>query len=207
MTDAFLVLLASYGLPLLFVTTMASCLALPIPASLAMLTVGAFAASGEMPIVMTGLIAFCGAILGDQVGYLIGSTGQTHLSNYISRHPRRARLLAQSIEILRRRGGPGVFLSRWLFSPLGPYVNFAAGAAGQGWSRFSIWAMAGEAVWVILYIGLGFLFAENLAAIAELAGDISGLMAGLAVMAVTALWLWHAWHERRRTPPRQGHEQ
>ncbi|WP_137701982.1 DedA family protein [Marimonas lutisalis] len=198
MNDWLLPLLVSYGLPLVFLATLLSCLALPVPSSLVMLTAGAFSATGELSLLPTVLAAFTGAVIGDQIGYFIGSTGQSRLATYIDAHPKRAALLARAVGFLRRHGGPGVFFSRWLVSPLGPYVNFAAGAAALRWPRFALWGASGELVWVALYVGLGFAFSENLAAVAEFASDISGILAGLAVMLGSGLWLRHALHETRK---------
>lgn len=192
MSDWLLLQLADYGLPLLFLTTALSCLALPVPASLVMLTAGAFAAGGDLDVMPTALSALAGALIGDQLGYAIGRAGQSRLHGYIDRYPKRAALLARAVTLLRQRGGLGVFLSRWLVSPLGPYVNFAAGAAALRWRQFTLWGAAGEALWVSLYVGLGYAFAENLTAVAEFASNISGLLAGLAVMAGSGLWLRRA---------------
>ncbi len=68
---------------------------------------------------------------------------------------RRAALMGKATGYLRDRGALAVFLSRWLFSPLGPYVNFAGGAARLDWGRFTWAGIAGETVWVALYVGLG----------------------------------------------------
>ncbi|MDQ2089098.1 DedA family protein [Marimonas arenosa] len=198
MSEALFQLLAAHGVPLLALTTLASCLALPVPSSLMMLAAGAFAASGDLGLATTATAALIGALIGDQLGYLVGRRGQARLDRLITAYPRRAAVLTRARGLLQRRGGIGVFLSRWLFSPLGPYVNFAAGAAGVTWARFTFWGAAGEIVWVSLYVGLGYAFADNLAAAAEFSSDISGLLAGLALMVLTGMWLVRALREHRR---------
>ena len=198
MSDWIFQTLAAHGVPLLALATLLSCLALPVPSSLMMLAAGAFAASGDLALTGAALAALAGALLGDQLGFALGRSGQSRLDRLIAAHPKRAAILARATALLRRRGGAGVFLSRWLFSPLGPYVNFAAGAAGLGWVRFTAWAAAGETIWVSLYTGLGYAFADNLAAVAEFASDISGLLAGLALMGGTGLWLARALRDRHK---------
>ncbi|MDU8926478.1 DedA family protein [Alisedimentitalea sp. MJ-SS2] len=198
MTSWALNLLGQYGAPLLGLITLASCLALPVPASLVMLTAGGFAASGDLDLPLVSAAALAGAIFGDQIGFFLGRGGQSALYRLIDRYPRRAAILTRARDLLQRGGGIGVFLSRWLFSPLGPYVNFAAGAAGLNWLRFTVWGAAGELVWVSLYVGLGYGFSHNIAAVAQFAGDISGLLAGLALMLVTGLWLRHVVREHHR---------
>jgi membrane protein DedA with SNARE-associated domain len=200
--DALFAIVANYGGTALFVVTFLSCLAMPVPASLMMLTGGAFAASGDLVLTTAILSAYAGAVAGDQTGYLIGRSCAGPLERWASARRSRAFLLGRAQNSIEAWGGVGVFLSRWLVSPLGPYVNFAGGAGRMHWVRFSAWGAAGEAIWVGLYVGLGYAFAESLPAIAEFAADFNGVIAG-AVVAV-GIWLWLRLIQRRRGRLRQS---
>ncbi len=183
MTEALVALIPDYGLALIFLATLLSCLALPVPSSLMMLAGGAFAAGGDLALGQVALAAYAGALIGDQLGFAIGRWGQRHVEALLTRHPRRAALIERARGFSRRWGGPGVYFSRWLVSPLGPYVNFLTGAARMSWARFSLWDAAGEATWVALYVGLGYLFAGQIEAVADLASNLSGaLAAGLVTI-------------------------
>ncbi|MBZ0128188.1 MAG: VTT domain-containing protein [Rhodobacteraceae bacterium] len=181
MTDMILAMVPTYGLPLLAAVVFLSCLALPVPSSLAMLTSGSFVGAGDLALVPTVLTALFAALAGDQTGYLIGRKAGAPALRWLARKRDRKVLIARARAWIARRGGIGVFLSRWLFSPLGPYVNLIGGATGLGWTRFTLWGAAGEAVWVAMYVGLGVVFAGNIAAGAELAADFSGILAGGAI--------------------------
>lgn len=191
MIDYFFSFVTGYGVWALALTTFLSCLALPVPASLAMLAAGGFVASGDLAGTEVVLAAFVGAIFGDQVGFGLGRFGQGAVDG-LSAHPKRGKMLRKAVQDLKAKGGSLVFFSRWLVSPLGPYVNLAAGAMGMSWRRFVLGDMAGEAVWVLLYVGLGYFFAENIGALADILGSLSGLLAALAVAAAAGLWLLHA---------------
>ena len=192
MIETLLALVPAYGLYIIAAATFLGCLAVPIPSSLIMLTGGAFVASGDLAGPATWVTAYLGAVLGDQAGFRIGALGAERLGGKAAALAERARALAG------RWGGPGVFLSRWLFSPLGPYMNFVTGASGMGWLRFSLWGAAGEAVWVTLYIGLGYGFAAQIEAVAEIAGNLSGVLAAGAVTLALGLWLRAALRADRR---------
>jgi membrane protein DedA with SNARE-associated domain len=196
--DALFGIVANYGSAALLVVTFLSCLAVPVPASLMMLTGGAFAASGDLDLARTCLAAFVGAVAGDQVGYLIGRSCGGPLERWAAGRRSRAFLLGRARTAIDEWGGPGVFLSRWLVSPLGPYVNFAGGAGRMHWARFSGWGAAGEAVWVGLYVGLGYAFAESLPAIAEFAADFNGIIAAGVVAVGLGLWLRVLYRRRTR---------
>ncbi len=191
MTEWLLAALADYGVTLLFFATLASCLALPVPSSLLMLSGGAFVASGDLSATAVVGGALAGALVGDQAGYFLGQSGKAQLNRALTSRPRRAALMARARKMTDRWGGVSVFLSRWLVSPLGPYVNFAGGAAGQNWLTFTFWGAMGEMVWVTAYVGLGYGFANNIEMAADLAGNVLGLLSALAVVAGSAWWLVH----------------
>lgn len=188
MTEGVIGLLASWGAPALFLVTLASCLALPVPSSLMILTGGALAVSGDYSVLTIISAALSGAILGDQIGFGLSRLGQRHVG-VTGATGRKAMLIRRARALIEKRGNIGVFLSRWLFSPLGPYANLAAGLMGMRWARFTLWAVLGEAVWVLLYTGLGMLFSYNIAYIADLSSDVIGIATGGALSLGLAWWL------------------
>jgi membrane protein DedA with SNARE-associated domain len=205
MTDTLFVLVATYGGAALFVVTFFSCLAVPVPSSLMMITGGAFAATGDLLLGGMVLSAYAGAVIGDQVGYLVGRLGAIPLERWAGARRNRTVLLHRARLAISEWGGPGVFFSRWLVSPLGPYVNFASGAGKMEWARFTLWGAVGEAVWVSVYVGLGYAFANNLELVVDIVTDFSGLVVGAVLTAGIGLVLVaiHRRQERRRGRARQ----
>ena len=183
MTEAALDLLLGGGPVILALATFLSCLALPVPSSILMLSAGAFAASGDLNLATVVLAALAGAVLGDQAGFLLGRAGQGRIATLATRSDAAIRLAADASRLIQHRGNTGVFLSRWLFSPLGPYVNFAAAGLGMDRARFTLWAALGEVVWVTLYVGLGFVLSDRLSALADILANVSGAFAAAALTA------------------------
>lgn len=188
-TDAIFALLSAYGPMVVFASAFLSCLALPIPTSIMMLAGGAFAAAGDLSLTNVVLAAFTGAVIGDQTGYAIGRFGGGTVLDYLAQRPARQAVLSRARLFVDRWGSVGVFLSTWAVAPLGPWVNFVAGATGLGWLRFAIWDILGEMVWVTLYVGLGYSFAARIESLASLMGNVVGLLAALVVAAAMALWI------------------
>jgi membrane-associated protein len=192
MTDFILTLAADYGVPLLFSVTFLSCLALPVPSSLLMLASGGFAAAGDLSFGAVAAAAFCGAVIGDNLGYWIARRFGPRLTSWLATRPRRAAMRDKSQAFMQKWGGSSVFFSCWLVAPLGPYVNYVSGLTGFSWPRFALWGMAGEVVWVGLYVGLGYLFADNITAISALLGSVSGFLVAFVVAVGLGFWLVHA---------------
>ena len=192
MTDWLLALVPQYGLWLLAATTFLSCLMVPIPASVLMLTAGGFAAAGDLVLGQAVLAAVAGAVLGDQLGFWAGrGLGRTLLGR-LRQDPGRDRLLARADALMGRRGLAAVFLSRWLVSPLGPYVNLIAGSTGYPWGRFSLAGAAGETVWAALYVGAGFAFGGNIALAGNAIGSLLGMIGGAGAVLALGYWLYHS---------------
>jgi membrane-associated protein len=206
-TETALALVPVWGVWLVAVATFASCLAMPIPSSLIMLAAGGFVASGDLTGWQVATAALMGAVLGDQTGFVLGRAGGAPLVARLRRTPRRAALITDAEAMIARHGGIGVFLTRWLMSPLGPYVNFLAGAARMDHGRFTVSGIAGETVWVAIYVGLGFVFADRIVALGQLLGNLSGLLAAGAVTIVLGIWMLRLVSRgsgRRREPLDKG---
>ena len=189
-TDLAFGLVASHGIAIILGITFLSCLAIPVPSSFVMLAVGAFVNPEDLTGWQVVAAAFGGAVLGDQLGYELGRFGGAPLLARLERSPGRAQVLNRSRGLIDRRGGWAVFLTRWAISPLGPYVNPLAGALGMGRLRFAAFGWTGEAIWVAIYVGLGYLFASNIVWLAELAGNLMGLVTAGSVTVLLGLFLW-----------------
>lgn len=201
MTEALLALVSDWGALALAVATFLSCLAMPVPTSVMMLAAGAFVATGDLELAPVLGLAFAGAVLGDQAGFFLGRFLGAGVTRRLRRHPARARPVQRAEAALRRHGALAVFLSRWLFSPLGPYVNAAAGLAGMRWGRFSAMSALGEGVWVALYTGLGFVFAGQLGMVADILGNSVGLLTSGLIAVLAGVFLFRKIPRRRRARP------
>jgi len=192
MTETLLSLVVVWGVPLIVVSTFLSCLALPVPASLVMLAGGAFAATGDIVLWQAVLGALAGAVAGDHAGFLTARSAAGRFGRWMRARPPRRAALDRAQGFLHRRGGVAVFLSRWLLSPLGPWVNAAAGLSDMPLRRFTPWEVAGETVWVTLYIGVGYTAAGNIEAAQAAIGNALGAIAAGAGAAASGWWLWRA---------------
>ncbi|SEW05568.1 membrane protein DedA, SNARE-associated domain [Cognatiyoonia koreensis] len=192
MSEIALALVADYGVPIVFCVTFLSCLALPVPSSLLMLASGGFAATGDLSLTAVLVAAFAGAVLGDNTGYWIARVSGDRMSDWFQRNPKRAALRNRGQGFMQKWGGSSIFFSCWLVAPLGPYINYVSGLTRFHWPRFALWGIAGETVWVSLYVGLGYVFADNITAVASLLGNASGFVTAFAAVVGLGYWLWTA---------------
>lgn len=184
MTEQLLELLTSYGLPALFLILIVASAGIPLPVTLLLIACGSFVAQGEIGFWQVLVVSAVGAITGDQLGYFLGRWGGRHLVLRVTKRFGGALMIERAEAFARRWGGAGVFLSRWLVTPLGPWINLTSGVAGYSWPRFLFWDVLGEAVWVVLYVSLGKIFSDRVSALADLLGNLTWVIIGLIAAAI-----------------------
>ena len=132
------------------------------------------------------------AVLGDTVGYEIGRHFGPRLLRLRVIESRGRRILdAQAM--LARRGGPAVFLGRWVafFRAVMPAL---AGSSRMRYPTFLAYNAAGGVAWAAVTVGIGYLAGESYARVEKLVGRGSALV--VAVIVLAALVVWQA--RRRR---------
>jgi membrane-associated protein len=196
MSEEVLAALARYGLSALFVIVAVAAIGVPLPVTLLLIVTGSLAAQGVINIWWAIAVAAVGASAGDQIGYAIGHWGGKALVNRIVRMLGKADGLKQVETRAAKLGGAGIFFSRWLLTPLGPWVNFAAGIANYSWLRFSIWDFVGETLCAALYICVGLAFSDRVQAIAEVLGNLTWAAVGVVIAAFLG---WKLFSRQRQT--------
>ncbi len=184
---------ADFGAIAIFFITLVAAVGLPLPASFMLMVAGALVEQGELVRWSVLFAAASGAILGDHVGYCVGRVGGRGLAQRLSARLRTEHLLQRADHLAHKYGGPSIFFSRWLVGGLGPYVNLTTGITHYPLPRFSMWDVAGEVLWVLLYVTLGALFSEQLSSVAEAAGDFTWLIVGLLATLLLARRLAREW--------------
>jgi membrane-associated protein len=183
-TDQLLGALSQYGLPVLFGVIVIAAAGIPLPISMMLVAAGSFVELGEMKLWQVIVVASAGAVLGDQIGYALGRWGSHHVVLRIKRRKNGASKIAQAEAFTKRWGATGIFFSRWLITPLGPWLNLTSGMAGYPWVRFFVWDVLGEVLWVVLYVTLGKLFSDRVEALVEILGNLAWVVVGLIVAAI-----------------------
>ena len=201
MSEQALEWLAIYGLPVYFFILAASSFGVPMPVKLTMLLVGSFVQQGEIEFWQALLIGSMGAVTGDQIGYFLGRFGGRNVINRITNRFGATDKIKRAEGFSRRWGGTGIFFSRWLVTPLGPWINLTSGVTSYSWTRFTILGVLGESLWVFLYIMLGIFFSDRVQDTANLLVSLTWVFVGITIAAVLGWKLFHTHYgiSKRRT--------
>jgi membrane protein DedA with SNARE-associated domain len=181
------------GYPLLFVLVMAESGGLPVPGETALITGAVLASQGQLEIELVILLAATAAIVGDNLGYLIGRKGGRWLLERPGRfHRQRLHVLQIGEPFFEQHGPKAVFFGRFILG-LRVWASWLAGATRMPWRSFAFWNACGGICWAT-GVGLLAYFLGHSANNAIQAFGLYGLAAFL--LAVGGVFLAHRRHRR-----------
>jgi membrane protein DedA with SNARE-associated domain len=159
----------------------------PVPGETALIAAGVLASDGRVHIEFVIAIAAVAAIIGDNVGYLIGRTGGRRLLERPGFGEKYRRgIIVHGEPFFERHGPKAVFLGRWV-AGLRIAASWLAGINHMDWRRFLFWNALGGIAWAT---SVGML-AYWLGPTAEKLFRTLGLVGvGLAVLALAGFFAW-----------------
>jgi membrane protein DedA with SNARE-associated domain len=188
-------LIATYGYWAVLLAVAIESMGIPVPGETTLLAASVYAgATHKLQVVLVIAAATAGAILGDNLGFLLGRWGGSRLleryGKYVRLDERRLRL---GHYLFQRHGGKVVFFGRFV-GVLRAWAAFLAGAHGMSRRRFLVFNAAGGMVWATL-MGLGgFVFGSTVLGLGGLIA-VASTAVTLSAMAAFLLFLHH--HEQR----------
>ena len=191
-------LLLNYGPLALALAVFVGALGLPVPSTALLLAAGALAQAGLVNAPVVAVLAVSAATLGDAASYGLAHVG---FAPFLSRLKGNA-AWRRAEQAFARRGVFAILLSRFILTPLALPTNLIAAAGRYPFGRYLSASFVGEAVWVVLFGGLGYLFAENWQAIEGFASDLGLWLTGAAVAALGFYEAYRLWrHHHAKTGP------
>lgn len=195
----------TYGLWGLGLDVFLEAMGAPLPGETVLIVASGLAAAGAFDIRLVALVAFLGATLGDNTGYLIGRKfGRPFVlakGRRIGITPER---LGRVERMLDHRGAVVVVVAR--FFPLLRQLNgLAAGTAAMHWARFAVANALGAALWVGLWSWAAFTFGQQVQLLPQLWGWVqrfAWVVVPLLIVGVIAGWAVVR-HVRRRARAQQ----
>jgi membrane protein DedA with SNARE-associated domain len=135
------------GYPVMFLLVMAESSGVPIPGETALIGAALLASQGKLKIELVIPIAAAAAIVGDNIGYLIGRKGGRWLLERPGRfHRQRLEVLSTGEPFFEHHGPKAVFFGRFILG-LRVWASWLAGATRMRWRSFVFWNACGGIAW------------------------------------------------------------
>ncbi|AEA34403.1 DedA family protein [Hippea maritima] len=158
-----------------------------VPGAAFAFAAGFLASKGVLNIYIAVVCAICGAILADILGYYLGLMFYAKLveKRFFSRYKN---LIEKGEQFFKKHGGKSVFIGRFI-GPFRPVVPFIAGSMLMRKDAFIFWAVLSGILWGISYLGIGYLFGNNIDLIISKLRSIN-LILGVFLLVSVLFYLW-----------------
>jgi len=170
----------------------------PVPGEAILIAASVYAGAGKLNVVLVASIGFVAAVVGDNIGYVIGRIGGRPLverfGRYILLNPAR---LDKAEGFFHRHGGKVVAIARFV-AGLRQANGIIAGITDMHWLKFLAFNALGAALWVGVWVTVGDLAGTHLQAIYDAVTRYSLIALAVALLAVALLVVRH---RRRRARP------
>ena len=183
-------LISQYGYLIVGVFIFFEGMAIPFPTDTTVVTAAAFAAHGRLSLALLFVVSTITAAGGTTVAFVAGRRGGT----FFERHSRRVNpaVLARTRAFFDRHGGTAVVVGR--FIPIARMlISPMAGLSTMSLARFTLFNLAGAALWSAVFCGVGYFFGQHPPAFGHGLGRAALIVAvGLALLVTVAVaggWL------------------
>ena len=145
-----------------FLAVLGNQLCLPIPSIAFLMAAGALSAHGKMSTAILIFLSLLGCLSGDSLWFCFGRRWGSKVTRLLCRFSFQPRACSRDVhEKFRRYGLPILFVAKFLpgvDAVLPPLV----GAEGASLPNFLAFDVGGSALWSTFYVGLGYLFSNEL---------------------------------------------
>jgi membrane protein DedA with SNARE-associated domain len=172
----------------------------PTPGETILIAAAVYAGAGKLSIVLVVLIAWVAAVLGDNIGYVIGAFGGRRL---VGRYGRYVLITEERLDkagrFFEEHGGKVVVVARFI-EGLRQVNGIVAGTSAMTWRRFLVFNALGAALWVGTWSAVGYFAGNHITVIYEQVTRYSLYLAiGIAVVLVVLIARAVIRRRRRRT--------
>ena len=194
-THNFLHLLTTYGYWAVFVFIAIESMGIPFPGETMLLVAAIYAGTTHrLSILLVIVAAASGAILGDNLGFIIGRVGGYRLLRRYGRYIRLdERKLKLGQYLFMKHGGKVVFFGRFV-AVLRAWAAFLAGTNRMRWPGFLFFNALGGIVWATLFGLGGYYLGDN---IHRLTGPVAIACTVLATLIIIAFLIFVHRNEQR----------
>ncbi len=193
------VFIHNYGYLAVFLLIMLEDFGIPSPGEITLISVALIASEGGLNITLVLLLAWCGAVIGDNIGFIIGYFGAERLlARYGGKFGLTHKRYAKAMVFFNRYGGGFVLIARFIEGAR-QLNGIIAGSAGMNWKRFLLYNSAGAALWILFWgygsYALGSRFFKYIPSIESF--GYYGLIIIISALFI-AIFLWLLWKKRKK---------
>jgi len=171
-------------------------LGLPVPGETVLVAASVYAGTGRLNVVALAVVAVMAAVIGDNIGFLIGHFGGERL---VERYGRYVLLTPEKLDrakaFFNRRGGFVVMIARFI-DGLRQLNGIIAGTVAMRWRKFLLYNVIGATLWVCTWVTVGYAAGDNITSIYKTAVRYQWYALAVAALVVIGFVTRFFWKRR-----------
>jgi membrane protein DedA with SNARE-associated domain len=195
--ESLLAWLVHYGYAGLFALLLLGILGLPIPDETLLVFCGYLIYRGRLRFGPAFLCGFAGSVCGISLSYYLG---RRFGSKVVHRYGKYVRLTSEHVHQVNswfHRIGSWLLTIGYFIPGVRHFTALVAGMSGLDMGTFAAFAYPGAALWVALFLTLGYLFGERWEHTSELVHRYTLIASAVAAVVLALLWCRHKLRRRR----------
>ena len=190
-------LLLNHGALIVFATTLAARIGVPVPASPLLVVAGSLVVAGQMSLVAALATSIVANVLGDGAWFLAGRRYGYRVMRQLCRISLSPdSCVRQSESLITAWGGSSLIAAKFV-----PGVSVIAapmaGALGMSSARFLAFELVAALAWTVAFMALGMLFSDQIQQIFEIMASTGTVATAVVVLAICALIALRYWKRTR----------
>ena len=151
-----------YGGIFVFVIVLLEYMNLPgFPAGVIMPLAGIWAAGGDIGFATVMVLSVAAGLLGSWILYFLGRLGgERFFKFYVKKFPKQKDLIEKNLEMIRKKGGYGVFISK-LLPMVRTLISIPAGMISMDFVTYTISSVSGVFLWNLVFVGAGYFMGDS----------------------------------------------
>lgn len=183
--------LLHYGSFSLFVLLALGVVALPIPDETLMVLSGILMRNGELPLLWTIVASYAGSMCGITLSYVLGRTAGSVVVHRYGKIFGLTEDKFQKVHEWFEHYGKWTLTFGYFIPGVRHFTGFAAGTSGLEYPKFALFAYLGAAIWVTVFLFIGYFLGHywvNIIALVEQMSDYT--IFGIMLAAILLYFLW-----------------
>ncbi|MCU6746977.1 MULTISPECIES: DedA family protein [Lachnospiraceae] len=150
-----------YGAFFIYLIVLLEYLNLPgFPAGVIMPLAGIWAAKGDISFPLVMVLTVLAGLTGSWLLYFLGRLGGPKVMGwYFKKFPKHRAVIEEKMEMLREKGGKGVFVSK-LLPMVRTIISIPAGMVQMEFMKYTVSSLLGIFIWNLVFVGAGYFFGE-----------------------------------------------
>jgi membrane protein DedA with SNARE-associated domain len=162
---------------------------LPVPGETILIAAAFYAGLGQLNIFLVAIVGFLAAVLGDNIGFAIGSFGGRTLIDKIGKYIFLTPKRIDSVQGFFKRQGAKVIVVARFIDGLRQANGIIAGIGEMSWRRFLPFNLIGAGLWVAVWCSVGYFGGNHIETFVKYDLYLTSLVAVLIIIYIMKLVL------------------